>query len=150
MKKNTSDEPKPKILIVDDDSDFLEAYRAYLKFRFDVHLALDGMEAINKLKEIVPSVVLLDLRMPRVSGVGVLKYMQMWPAMRAIPVIVITGQRLDRKLRDLLDSLANTYECFEKTIAPWRVAEEACLLAELGPLYRVTPELTGEVSDGRA
>lgn len=65
---------RAKILIVDDDHDIREVIRDRLKaMRFDVVEALDGMEALAKLREDSPSITLLDLQMPRKDGLEVLR-----------------------------------------------------------------------------
>ncbi|MFC1678759.1 PleD family two-component system response regulator [Elusimicrobiota bacterium] len=136
----------PKILIVDDDPEFLDIYKLCLGEHFEVHLAEGGECAIRQLHKVKPAAILLDLRMPRVSGFAVLEHMQRQSALRELPVIVITSRRLDRKLREILDSQANVCHAFEKTVSPRRVAEEAKLMVEMGRLYSATREL---ISRGR-
>ncbi|MEE8425287.1 MAG: response regulator, partial [Elusimicrobiota bacterium] len=108
---------KPKLLVVDDDPDFLELCWICLSKDFRVELAGNADEAVEKLGKSRPSAVLLDLRMPGVSGVEVLKYMQMWPLMRRIPVIVITASELNDRLERMLRAHGNVYNCFEKTVS---------------------------------
>ncbi|MGC3957625.1 MAG: response regulator [Verrucomicrobiota bacterium] len=58
-----------KILLVDDDALVLELYRKKLtQGGFDVHTALDGLEAIKLLGSFTPDFVVLDLMMPKLSG----------------------------------------------------------------------------------
>ncbi len=66
------------ILIVDDERSLVQMLQAELETsgRFDVEVALDGAEAINKLQSTLFDVVLLDVKMPRVGGMEVLKYLQ--------------------------------------------------------------------------
>lgn len=66
------------ILIVDDERSLVLLLQAELQSseRFDVDIALDGAEAINKLQSNIYDVVLLDVRMPRVGGIEVLKFLQ--------------------------------------------------------------------------
>lgn len=66
------------ILIVDDERSLVQLLQAELSSgeRFDVDIALDGAEAINKLQSCIYDVVLLDVRMPRVGGLEVLKFLQ--------------------------------------------------------------------------
>lgn len=135
------DTDKPKILAIDDDWNFLDLCRMHLSSDFDVHVACNGKEGIRKLCAIEPSVVLLDLRMPRVSGIQVLEYMQMWPAISGIPVIVVTARYLDERLRNVLASLANIYNAFQKTVPLKKLAAEARGAMHLGRLCRVTSQL---------
>lgn len=66
------------ILIVDDERALVHMLQAELSSgdRFEVDVALDGVEAINKLQSNIYDVVLLDVRMPRVGGIEVLKFLQ--------------------------------------------------------------------------
>jgi len=66
------------ILIVDDEKALVHLLQAELSSsnRFEVDVALDGAEAINKLQSNIYDVVLLDVKMPRVGGMEVLKFLQ--------------------------------------------------------------------------
>ncbi|MFQ5496448.1 MAG: response regulator [Nitrosopumilus sp.] len=59
----------PKILLVDDDIQFLEATEYMLKYEnYEVITAKNGEEAIKKYKESAPDIVLMDLKMPLMNG----------------------------------------------------------------------------------
>lgn len=131
---------KPKILLVDDDPEFLETYRLFLSRHFEVSTATDGKEAIEALKG-YPEAIVLDLKMPEVSGYDVLDYMQLWPKTRDIPVIIVTSSHLDRKMHQVLDALANVCHSFEKTVSPRTVADETQRMVLMGELYRDTPRI---------
>lgn len=81
---------KYRILVADDEDSFREILNSQLtKAGYEVHLAADGEEAITCLGEKKIDVVLLDIRMPKVSGIQVLKYVsQNCPATKAI---MLTG-----------------------------------------------------------
>lgn len=90
--------PKHKILIVDDDPFILDMYA--LKFReqgFDVEVARDGKEGLNKIKEYEPEVVLLDVVMPILDGFDVMRELKKEKAGPTIRVILLTnlGQKDD-------------------------------------------------------
>ena len=58
------------ILIVDDDDNFREILRAKLEVEgFVIHEAVDGQDGLEKAKAIKPDLVVLDIRMPKMSGV---------------------------------------------------------------------------------
>ncbi len=91
----------PKILIVDDNKVNVELIRAQLKpFNYDLRTAYDGQEALKKVADDPPDLVLLDLMMPKVSGYDVCKTIKHDEETQFIPVIIITAlQELDDKLR---------------------------------------------------
>ncbi len=79
---------KGKILVVDDDKTLRFALvKALRRFGYDTREAADGLEALRALRETLPDVVLLDLRMPELDGLGVLRRF----ASRAPAFIVLTG-----------------------------------------------------------
>lgn len=63
-----------KILIVDDDPDIRNAYSFICqKHGWEYDIAIDGVDAIEKLKQYKPDMILLDVLMPRMSGIDFLK-----------------------------------------------------------------------------
>lgn len=84
--------PRPKVLIVEDDSDARRLYAIGLNQRgFEVKLAANGAEAVERIHEEKPDVVLLDWLMPLMDGGEVLSKLAE-NGNRSIPVIVISGQ----------------------------------------------------------
>jgi CheY-like chemotaxis protein len=80
-----------RILLVDDDPLLLRLYREGLSQRGDqVDVAIDGVAAVNALRAAKPDVVVLDLVMPRFTGVDVLKFIRSQPDLAKIPVIVLS------------------------------------------------------------
>jgi len=87
-----------KILIIEDDKFLRELMARKLnQENFDVTEALDGEEGIEKVKETVPDLVLLDLILPGIDGFEVLSKIKEDPATASIPVIILSnlGQRED-------------------------------------------------------
>jgi YesN/AraC family two-component response regulator len=85
------------VLIVDDGPGILEVYRRLLQAIWPgcrVFQALNEQLALDMLRRVRPSLVLLDLIMPSVDGFGMLEAMQSDERLRAIPVIVLTAQLL--------------------------------------------------------
>lgn len=88
-----------KILIVDDDVTLREMYEERLKYDgFVVIGASDGEEALKKTKEEMPSLILLDIMMPKMNGVDVLTHLRADENTKDIPVIVLTAliQEIDK------------------------------------------------------
>ena len=80
------------ILLVDDDLTLREMYEERLKAEgFEIIQASNGEEAIAKAKESKPSIVLLDIMMPKINGFDVLKEIKGDPELKDIPVIILTA-----------------------------------------------------------
>lgn len=78
-----------KILVVDDDIGVRESLRMILKGEYRVFAAESVEEAITRLAEIKPDVILLDVRMPKASGLDFLQWIRSTDS--SIPIIVITA-----------------------------------------------------------
>ncbi len=80
-----------KILVVDDEVDITDTLKILLERRgFEVVTANSGKEALEKVKEEKPDVVLLDVMMPDMSGWDVCKKIKEDDATKDIPVIMLT------------------------------------------------------------
>jgi len=81
-----------KVLLVDDDPIVLKIYQDGLaKEGLTVESAPDGLEAVKKLRSSKPDLVVLDLMMPKFSGVDVLKFMRGQKDLAALPVVVLSN-----------------------------------------------------------
>ncbi len=80
-----------RVLVVDDDQTTRELMRRLLaKEGFDVITATDGQEGLELARKLEPSVITLDVLMPRMDGWDVLKELKADPALADIPVIMVT------------------------------------------------------------
>jgi DNA-binding response OmpR family regulator len=92
---------KPKILVVDDEPEAVELVEFNLKQAgFDVRTAADGAEALKMARSVLPSLIVLDLMLPEVDGLGVCKMLRRDPATASIPIIMLTAKaaEIDRVL----------------------------------------------------
>lgn len=81
----------PKILIVDDEPDILEVIAdELLSHGYQVDRALNGVDAVLQFLANRPDFVLMDIRMPRMSGIDALRIMKAIDSL--IPVVTFTGQ----------------------------------------------------------
>ncbi len=81
-----------RILIVDDSDEIIAYYTEILEEHgYQYSVAQDGRAAIESMKQNRPDLVLLDIMMPRKSGVGVFKKMKKDPELASVPVVIITG-----------------------------------------------------------
>jgi DNA-binding response OmpR family regulator len=81
------------ILVVDDDPNSLDIARTYLESRgYTVVTALDGKEALEKVEEIRPGVVLLDVMMPGMDGWEVARVIKNHPDYKDVRVVMLTAR----------------------------------------------------------
>ena len=81
------------VLIAEDNNDLRNIFsKSFDKTIFDVRLAIDGEEAIAKINELLPDIIILDVDMPKVSGFGVLDYLK--ETNRRPKVILVTGNTI--------------------------------------------------------
>jgi CheY-like chemotaxis protein len=82
----------PRILVVEDNEELQELLKITLGGEgFEVHQALDGKEGLELAASIKPDVIVLDMMLPSMSGLQVIKKLQENPATKAIPIIVQTA-----------------------------------------------------------
>lgn len=107
---NNMDEKKTKILIVEDEEILLTALSEELKQEgFEVAGAKDGIEGVEKAASEKPDLILLDLVMPRLDGIGALKQIKANPATNTIPVVILTNLSDYDKVSDALTLGAMDY-----------------------------------------
>lgn len=81
------------ILVVDDDPNSLDIARTYLESRgYTVATALDGKEALAKLEQVRPAVVLLDVMMPGMDGWEVARVIKNHPDYKDVRVVMLTAR----------------------------------------------------------
>jgi CheY-like chemotaxis protein/HPt (histidine-containing phosphotransfer) domain-containing protein len=101
-----------KILIVEDDQLVASAYKK--RFReagYEVEWAPDGIEGIKMVSATKPEVVLLDLLMPRLDGIEVLKYIRSHPDLKNLPVVVFSNSYMTNLVENA-----------------WRAGADQCLM----------------------
>ena len=88
-----------RVLIAEDDPNIVESLSFVLsRDGFDVSAVLDGEAALRRLHRDPPDMMILDVMLPKRNGFEVLKLVKADPALRAMPVLVLTakGQAQDR------------------------------------------------------
>jgi CheY-like chemotaxis protein len=109
-----------EILLVEDNPNDVElTLHAFEKHKLAnvIHVARDGQAALDYLAGIDdenggnprPKVVLLDLKLPKVDGLGVLREIRASPALRTLPVVVMTSSREERDIVESYDLGVNSY-----------------------------------------
>ena len=86
----------PAALVVDDSMLIRHTVCRFLEARgFEVESATNGAEALEKLAEMRPAVIITDLEMPKMSGLELISALKARPESAAIPVVVLAGRRSD-------------------------------------------------------
>ena len=150
-----------RILVVDDDPDILQFVQMNLELDgFEVDLAGGGREALEKAVGSPPDLMLLDVMMPEIDGLTVLRRMRSDPSMSSIPVIVLTARSLAEDRVKGLDLGADDYITkpfdLEELIARIRtVLRRSQQMRDLSPLtglpgnFQIASELEKRIERGK-
>lgn len=100
-----------KILLAEDDVFIGEIYATVLKHEgYDVHVAVDGEQALALARSNTDaSLMLLDIMMPKLNGVEVLRQLKADPLTKAIPIILLTNLSDDNIIQEALHLGAAAY-----------------------------------------
>jgi adenylate cyclase len=100
----------PLILVVDDVPDNVDIVQMRLESQgYEVVTAADGLEALDKIRELLPDLVLLDVMMPKLDGIETVKRLKADPSLPFIPVILVTAKADGRDVVDGLESGGDDY-----------------------------------------
>lgn len=99
-----------KIVIVEDEPDTAEMFAEMMRLNgFIVKKVYGGTPAIALISHELPDAVVLDVMMPDLSGLEVLRYLRRDPRLENIPVIVVSAKSLPSDIKDGLEAGANKY-----------------------------------------
>ena len=119
-------EPDPEevtVLFVEDDPSVAQMYR--LKLELDgyvVDVAGDGLVAIEKARTMRPDIIFLDIRLPRLDGLGVLEALRADPATARIPVVILSNWN-EKELVERGASLGALDHLIKSQTTPARLAQ---------------------------
>ena len=81
-----------KILLVEDDPFLLKMYSKKLQVEgFEVEIAVDGEDGLNKIKSFSPDLVLMDIMLPKLNGIEALDKSKADPETKDIPILILTN-----------------------------------------------------------
>ena len=106
----------PILLIEDNPMDVDLTRRAFIRHKLanPLRVARDGQEALDLIEawqagDIIPSVILLDLKLPKISGLEVLRVIRAHPIFGTVPVVVLTSSAEDGDINEAYSLGANSY-----------------------------------------
>jgi len=103
-------EDTKKVMIIEDDKFLSSLLKARLeKESFTVLQAFDGDEALKMLKTEVPSLIILDLIMPKINGFEVLQTISVSPQLDKVPVVILSNLAQDSDIQKAHDLGAKEY-----------------------------------------
>ncbi|NNE12654.1 MAG: response regulator transcription factor [Ilumatobacter sp.] len=127
---------EPNVLVVEDEESFVDALQIGLSREgFVVHVARDGVEAITRFNEVLPDLVLLDVMLPRMSGIDVCRQIR---AVSSVPIIMVTAKASEIDTVVGLEVGADDY-----VSKPYRIRELIARMRAL--LRRASFDNTGEM-----
>ena len=117
-------------MIVDDNPTNLEVLRVRLGAQgYEIITAVDGEEALDRVREFEPDLVLLDVMMPKLDGISVVKQLKRDIRLRFIPVILVTAKSDTRDVINGLEAGGDDY-----LTKPY---EQAALVARVRSMLRI-------------
>jgi|SRR6266540_3185093 len=121
-----------RILIAEDEPDIRELVAFTLRFAgHEVTTTANGEEALNQASQLVPDIIIMDVRMPRMTGYDACRAMKADTTLKDIPVVFLSAKGQDSEIQTGLDVGAEEY--LLKPFAPDQLAERIkTILAKFG------------------
>jgi CheY-like chemotaxis protein len=102
--------PEKTVLIIEDEADAAELFAEMMRVSgFRVLKTSSSAPAMNVISAERPDVVLLDIMMPEISGLDILRLMRDDPALADIPVVIVSAKSMPTDIKDGLEAGASTY-----------------------------------------
>ena len=99
-----------KILIVEDDALIIRLYqKVFTSQGYEVETAINGEEGLAKARSVKPDLILLDIMMPKLNGLEMLRQLKAIPDVEKIPVVVLTNLSGDADAETALQEGAVKY-----------------------------------------
>lgn len=102
--------PEKTVLIIEDEADAAELFAEMMRVSgFRVRKTSSSAPALSMMMEEKPDLVLLDIMMPEVSGLDILRQMRRDPALANIPVVVVSAKSMPADIKIGMEAGASTY-----------------------------------------
>ncbi|RKH66427.1 response regulator [Corallococcus interemptor] len=133
--------PRARILLVDDNRDMRDYIQRVLSPEYDVEVATDGQKGLEAALARPPDLVLSDVMMPKLDGMGLLKALRAAPTTRELPILLLSAKAGEEATVQGLTSGADDY-----LVKPFSAGE---LLARIASNLKLA-RMRGEMADERA
>ena len=121
-----------KILVAEDEPDIRELVAFTLRFAgYEVVSGSNGEEAVELARQETPDLIILDVRMPRMTGYDACKLIKEEPELRDVPVIFLSAKGQEAEIQDGMEAGAEDY--LLKPFAPDQLTDRVrSILAKFG------------------
>lgn len=92
MSDSKGSKKRQKLLVVDDEEVFRKLLHSKLKESFEIEVAINGIDALEKVKYYKPDLFLVDCMMPKMDGVELIKHLRKMPDFQNTPIIMLTAR----------------------------------------------------------
>jgi signal transduction histidine kinase len=99
----------PKVLVADDEPDMLRFLKSQLEKHYEVLEAVDGNQAVEKARQYLPDMILLDMMMPEKDGIQACRELKAQVSTQAIPVVLLTARADEDTKYAALNAGANDF-----------------------------------------
>lgn len=142
----------PHILLAEDSSNDIELLLSIFEDNSlgnEIDVVRDGVDLMDFLKyrgrhehreKYQPVVILLDIKMPRMNGIEVLKEIKNDPELKSIPVVMLTSSNLDKDIMDSYNMGVNAY-----VIKPVNFAEFVTAMKNIGVFWGILNKTPGKL-----
>ena len=132
---------RPTVLVVEDEASYVEALTIGLtREGFRVEVAVDGVEALQRFDAVNPDVVLLDVMLPKISGIDVCRQLRKYSQ---VPIIMVTAEGAEIYTVVGLEVGADDY-----VTKPYRIRELVARMRAVMRRQGVGPDALAPVSEG--
>lgn len=94
---------RPKVVVVDDEVDFLKMMERWLKPKYDVTYLSGGQDTCEDIAALDPDIVIMDIHMPGRGGFQICRELRKQAGFEDLPVIFLTGSKSDRDFVQYLE-----------------------------------------------
>jgi len=100
---------RPLLLVIEDNPDNMTTVKAVIRKDYSVEEAIDGQQGLKKALDLIPDLILLDISLPKIDGLTVVKELKKNQLTRNIPVIAMTAQAMKGDKEKMIGSGCDDY-----------------------------------------